>query len=213
MTFLERVPLQKKLINSLIISDFDWWSPFIRSILGIMKFSSLKLRKQKYGNKLLVSPVVVYNYVEVKLINGMNWSSTLTRFSTMIVRKQLLHLALQLTKMQLMNHGVSENTSSSMKLNKNAPFSILNVDSRVLHMNSAEDRPTLKKTVYHPLSDPLKSHHKAELHFMKIMITKEKRSFTLKVLNVLKNMISNYSKWVTMSIMTRTGFNLIVMNN
>lgn len=99
-----------------------------------------------------------------------------------------------LIKMLLMNHGVSENTNSSMKLNKNVQFSILNVTIRVSPMISVEDQETLKKTVYHPLLDLLRSPLKEKLLFMRIMTSKERRLSTVKASPVLKNMISNSFK-------------------
>jgi len=112
----------------------------------------------------------------------------------MIVKKLELLFQPLLMKMLQTNHGDSENTNSIMKLNKNAPFSTLNVTLRVFHTNSVEDHQTSEKTVFPLLLDLLKSPPKVELPFTRITITKERRSYIPKVLNVLKTTISNSFK-------------------
>lgn len=194
MISLEKVPKLEKHINYLNIKDLELWLHYLRLILGITNSFSLPLMELESGKNKSVSQVEVFNYVEKLPLTGLKFSWKLMKFSITIQRRpQLLFLPL-LIKMLLMNHGVSENTNSSMKLNKNVQFSILNVTIRVSPMISVEDQETLKKTVYHPLLDLLRSPLKEKLLFMRIMTSKERRLSTVKASPVLKNMISNSFK-------------------
>lgn len=178
-----------KLTTYLIIKELDSLQLSTKLILGIMNGFSLKLMEPKFGKDNLPSKQVVSTYVVAKMLIGMNKSSKLTKSSITIQRKLEFLSQPLLTKMLTTNHGDSENSNFSMKLNKNALSSIPNVTLKVLNSDSVVDHQTSEKTVFHPPLDLSRSLLKEELPFMRRMISKVKRLFTLKVLNVLKIMI------------------------
>ncbi|CAD8123672.1 unnamed protein product [Paramecium sonneborni] len=77
--------------------------------------------------------------------------------------------------MLLMNHGVSEISNYGMNQRKHVQFSIVNVITRELHLNSVLNHQTSKMTTFHHKLDPLEFHHKEESPYMKTPIIMERR--------------------------------------
>lgn len=94
----------------------------------------------------------------------------------------------------MMNHGVSENLKSSMKLKLNALSSIQNVSIREHHSNSVVNHLISEETLFLLPLDPLKFLLKEELLFSTKLTSVERKLFTLKTNLALMHLNSPSSK-------------------
>lgn len=142
---------------------------------------SLKSMARESGRDSSVSPVVVNNSAGDKKQTGMKSSSMLMKSSSMMLLKQMWSSQAHWTRVLMTNPGVSENSDSTMKPSRNAPSSTLNATIREPLSNFALSHLISEETMFLQQSDPLESHHRAELPCSRKLISVARRSCSLKV--------------------------------
>jgi hypothetical protein len=120
-----------------------------------------------FGLKDLTTDKEEPHYVEEPTMDGTNNLVLLMKFSIMKVKKLHLDWNQVLTKMLMMNLGVSEISDFSINQRKYVPYSSKNVVSKVNHTNFVMPQLISESKIFLKQSDPSNYHLKEELHYSK----------------------------------------------